>query len=101
MAEKRNCKKKVLLIEPNYANKFPPVGLMKIASYYRNRKELYGDDWEVYFYKGDLKRFVIDRIAEGLVKKLNETDSESRNWYIHKDVYICTSSMMKTEYFPV
>ncbi|MCM1139793.1 MAG: hypothetical protein NC453_14595 [Muribaculum sp.] len=49
--------RKVLLIEPNYSNKYPPIGLMKLASYFRNR----GD--EVVFYKGDLRQFVIERIA--------------------------------------
>lgn len=49
--------RKILLIEPNYSNKYPPVGLMKLATYFRNR----GD--EVVFYKGDLKQFVIERIA--------------------------------------
>ena len=41
--------RKVLLIEPNYKNKYPPMGLMKIATYYR----MCGDD--VRFFKGDLK----------------------------------------------
>jgi len=49
--------RKVLLIEPNYSNKYPPIGLMKLATYFRNR----GD--EVVFFKGDLKQFVIERIA--------------------------------------
>ena len=29
-------KRKVLLVEPNYKNKYPPMGLMKIATYYRD-----------------------------------------------------------------
>jgi transcriptional regulator with XRE-family HTH domain len=41
-------KRKILLIEPNYKNKYPPIGLMKIATYHRNL----GDD--VKFFKGDL-----------------------------------------------
>lgn len=49
--------RKVLLLEPNYSNKYPPIGLMKMATYFRNR----GD--EVVFYKGDLKQFIIERIA--------------------------------------
>lgn len=79
-------KKKVLLIEPNYANKFPPIGLMKIATYYRNRGELYGDGWEVVFYKGDLKRFVIERITDKLIEKLNDADGTNRDWHFHKDI---------------
>ena len=49
--------RKVLLIEPNYSNKYPPIGLMKMATYFRNR----GD--EVVFFKGDLKRLIIERIT--------------------------------------
>jgi hypothetical protein len=37
---------RILLVEPNYANKYPPIGLMKIASYHKAR----GDYVE--FYKG-------------------------------------------------
>ncbi len=32
--------RKVLLIEPNYKNKYPPMGLMKIATYYRLQSEI-------------------------------------------------------------
>jgi hypothetical protein len=45
--------KKVLLLEPNYKNKYPPMGLMKLATYYRNR----GDD--VRFFIGDLRDLAI------------------------------------------
>lgn len=79
-------KKRVLLIEPNYANKFPPVGLMKIATYYRNRGELYGDEWEIVFYKGDLKKFVIERITENLIERLNDADGINHNWHFYKDI---------------
>ena len=37
---------KVLLVEPNYKNKYPPIGLMKISTYHKMR----GD--QVIFYKG-------------------------------------------------
>lgn len=81
MAENR--KKKVLLIEPNYANKFPPVGLMKIATYYRNL-----GNWEVVFFKGDLKMFVIERIVDKLVEDLNDADNSDLDWYLYKDILI-------------
>lgn len=41
-----NYQKKVLLIEPGYKNKYPPLGLMKIAQYHNIK----GD--KVIFYKG-------------------------------------------------
>ena len=37
---------KILLVEPNYKNKYPPMGLMKISTYHKRR----GD--EVTFFKG-------------------------------------------------
>jgi hypothetical protein len=56
--------RKVLLIEPNYKNKYPPMGIMKIATYYR----LKGDD--VRFYKGDMKSFAVQLICEDLMEHL-------------------------------
>jgi len=38
---------RILLVEPDYKNKFPPIGLMKIASYHRRKKDY------VEFYKGN------------------------------------------------
>lgn len=60
--------RRVLLLEPNYKNKFPPIGLMKMATYFRLR----GDD--VVFYKGDLKEFVVNQITDECVAKLTEVD---------------------------
>lgn len=74
-------RRKVLLIEPNYANKFPPVGLMKISTYYK----MLGD--EVVFYKGDLKQFVIERIADKCIDAFFEIDP-SVEWYIKRDCFI-------------
>lgn len=71
--------KKVLLIEPNYSNKFPPIGLMKLATYYKNR-----GGWDVIFYKGDLKMFVIDRIADRCIMMLSKVD-DSIDWFLRKD----------------
>lgn len=50
--------RKILLIEPNYKNKYPPMALMKLATYYRSR----GDD--VRFFKGDLKMFAAQLLCE-------------------------------------
>lgn len=59
----------ILLIEPNYKNKYPPIGLMKIATYHR----LLGDN--VKFYKGELKDFVIDQLYQECLQKLNNIDN--------------------------
>ncbi len=73
-------KRKILLIEPNYKNKYPPIGLMKIATYHRNL----GDD--VKFFKGDLKDLVVDQLFDKCLKKLNSIDN-SVNW-IQKAFFI-------------
>ena len=65
--------RKVLLVEPNYKNKYPPMGLMKIATYYRQR----GDD--VRFFKGDLRNLVADLVIEDLLERLYALDP-SKKW---------------------
>jgi len=50
--------RKILLIEPNYKNKYPPMGLMKIATYYRRCND------DVRFFKGDLKVFAAQLLCE-------------------------------------
>ena len=57
--------RKVLLIEPNYKNKYPPMGLMKLATYYR----MVGDD--VRFYKGDMRSLAVELICEDLINHLS------------------------------
>lgn len=51
--------KNILLIEPDYKNKYPPLGLMKISTFHKEK----GDN--VFFYKGcsrELKEKTWDRI---------------------------------------
>ena len=74
-------RRKVLLVEPNYKNKYPPMGLMKIATYYRNL----GDD--VTFFKGDLRDLVLDDTYEDLKTQLYANDS-SIMWEKYKP-HIC------------
>lgn len=71
-------KRNVLLLEPNYKNKFPPIALMKLATYFRMR----GD--HVVFYKGDLKEFLINDIANDCVNKLTQLDN-TINWKLRTD----------------
>lgn len=54
----------VLLIEPNYRNKYPPMGLMKISTYYKQQ----GDN--VRFYKGDMQHFAAILLCEELIRLL-------------------------------
>lgn len=77
-------KRKILLLEPNYKNKYPPIGLMKIATYYR----LLGD--EVHFYKGDLNNFVIQELTEDAILKFSKIDNkvEWQHYYFDIKNYI-------------
>lgn len=77
-------RRKILLLEPNYKNKYPPIGLMKIAMYYR----LLGDD--VHFYKGNLNDFVIQELTEDAIQKFNNIDSNVvwRHYYFEIKNYI-------------
>jgi len=62
--------RKILLLEPNYKSKYPPMGLMKIATYYRKL----GDD--VRFFKGDLKDLAAEIIMERLIKHFSAIHPE-------------------------
>jgi hypothetical protein len=68
-------KRKILLIEPNFKNKYPPIGLMKIATYHRQL----GD--EVVFFKGEFNDFVLAQIVEECIAKLEEIENNI-NWKI-------------------
>lgn len=61
--------RKVLLIEPNYRNKYPPMSLMKLATYHR----MLGD--EVVFFKGTDRDFAINETMKLLIKTLENNDS--------------------------
>jgi len=63
-------RRRILLLEPNYRNKYPPMGLMKLAMYHR----LQGDD--VVFYKGKLSDFVLSELTRDAVAKLQEIEKE-------------------------
>jgi hypothetical protein len=63
-------KRRVLLVEPGYRNKYPPLGLMKLATYHRMR----GD--EVRFFKGDLRKLIVDMYAEAVIVKFYSIDDE-------------------------
>ena len=48
-------KNRVLLVEPGYHNKYPPLGLMKLASYHRQRGDV------VQFVKGEDRSVLFER----------------------------------------
>jgi len=65
----------ILLLEPNYKNKYPPIGLMKIATYHRILED------KVTFFKGDLKEFITDLLTKKCIEKLCNID-ETINWNV-------------------
>ncbi|MBD5144784.1 MAG: hypothetical protein HDT21_02530 [Ruminococcus sp.] len=58
--------RKVLLIEPNYKNKYPPMGLMKLATYFRRCND------DVRFFKGNLKQFAARLLCEEFYAEVND-----------------------------
>lgn len=73
--------RKVLLVEPNYKTKFPPIGLMKLATYFKDR----GD--EVVFFKGEIKDFILERITEKCICKLSEVSPDTDWRAKHDNLY--------------
>lgn len=69
--------RKVLLLEPNYHNKYPPMGLMKLAMYYRLQND------KVVFFKGNLTDFIISELVDSTLdrlSKLDKTCGQNSNW---------------------
>ena len=73
-----NIKRKILLLEPNYRNKYPPIGLMKIATYHR----ILGD--EVVFYKGEMQDFFLNEIYKDCLLEL-ENFAPINRWIFHEN----------------
>lgn len=71
----------ILLIEPNYKNKYPPIGLMKIATYH---KEL-GD--KVTFYKGNLRDFILKQVYIKCINNLQNIEPKV-NWNVQESLII-------------
>jgi len=69
--------RQILLVEPNYKNKYPPMGLMKISTYYKSL----GD--HVTFFKGNLKDLVLDDTFDMLKTQLYAND-QSVFWELYK-----------------
>lgn len=84
-------KRNILLIEPNYKNKFPPIGLMKLSTYFKSL----GDN--VVFYKGDIKEFILERAVEKCIDKLTEV-APNDNWRGKHDAIKSYIKTRKTSY---
>lgn len=61
---------KILLVEPNYRNKYPPIGLMKISTYYKNKGDF------VEFHKGLLPKNEVEEFDKILITTLFTFDFE-------------------------
>jgi len=59
-------RKKILLLEPDYRNKYPPMGLMKLATYYREQGNI------VRFFKGDLKYYAASLLCDEYMQEIKE-----------------------------
>lgn len=62
--------RQILLVEPNYKNKYPPMGLMKISTYYK----ALGD--QVTFFKGNLQDLVLNDTFDMLKTQLYANDQK-------------------------
>jgi hypothetical protein len=69
---------RILLIEPNYKNKYPPLGLMKLATYHRSIRNDH-----VRFYKGEIKDLIIDLLSDEAIDRLNLIDNNIE-WFKRK-----------------
>lgn len=95
--------RQILLVEPNYKNKYPPMGLMKLSTYY---KQL-GD--HVTFFKGNLEDLVLDNTFEMLKEQLYANDN-SVFWeeykpqicqYIKKGIFSLLDNVPKVKQNPI
>ena len=57
--------RRVLLLEPPYKNKYPPMGLMKLATYFRRCND------NVRFFKGKLKDLALDLLCEEFFSEID------------------------------
>lgn len=66
--------RQILLIEPNYRNKYPPLGLMKLSAYH---KQL-GDS--VIFFKGNYSDYFLEEKFNKCITKIKLQGFELEDW---------------------
>jgi hypothetical protein len=75
--------RKILLIEPDYQNKYPPIGLMKISTYHK----MLGDD--VRFFKGNVNDLIAEGKTADCIRALKKVDARY-NWdNYYPNIYSC------------
>jgi len=85
--------RKVLLIEPAYKNKYPPMGLMKMATYFRRC----GDD--VRFFKGDLRDLAAKLLCEDFYAE--NQDFRFGKYFPEMTAYIRTGKQSHLDVIPL
>lgn len=70
---------RILLIEPKYKNKYPPIGLMKISTYHRKIHNDY-----VRFFKGDIKDLVVELLTESAISRFCAIQDDV-NWQLRRN----------------
>ena len=66
--------RRILLIEPIYRNKYPPLGLMKLSAYHKKL----GDS--VTFLKGHFSKYILDEKFDKCIAKIRSQDFALENW---------------------
>jgi hypothetical protein len=75
-SSRNQTNRQILLLEPNYRNKYPPLGLMKISAYH---KQL-GDT--VIFFKGQYSDYFFNEKVTKCVAKIKSQRFELENWHL-------------------
>ena len=84
--------RKVLLIEPDYKNKYPPMGLMKIATYFRRCHD------DVRFFKGDLRDLAAKLLCEEFYSE--NQDFKLGKYFPEMTAYIRTGKQSHLDVIP-
>lgn len=70
----------ILLVEPQYRNKYPPLGLMKLSAYHKHL----GDS--VTFIKGDYSRYFLDEKFDKCISKIKSQGLVLEDWTVFEEL---------------